>query len=513
MSNSEGSDSGDLASTDLVVRTANRAFYETFQVSHLVTEGRSLFELGNGQWEMPAVRSYLSTLLDETASPNALELTREFERIGERTMLLKAREIQRSGSERLILLSIEDITERQQAEAARDRAMMQAQHARAEAEAASVSKDQFLSIISHELRSPINAILGWSNMLTKTDEPEPEILRKALPSIHRSAQTQSRIINDLLEVSRIVQGKLSLKPMPVNLTDLLASVVETTQPAAESAEVEMVTDLEGSGDYFLLDADRLHQVFGNALSNAIKFTPAGGRIRVSLAYEAQADGTNRQARVLVEDNGAGIPADFLPYIFERFRQANNANTRERGGLGLGLAIVKSFVEAHGGTVEIDSPGEGEGATLTVLLPLTLVTPGSPASPVPSDDDQTLHDLCLLLIEDNSDNLNMMTTTLSLRGATVLSAESVDRAIEWLSSERPIDAIVSDISLPERDGFDLIRWVRSHPLSRINQLPAVAVTGHVTPANTDSLITAGFNQHLAKPIQIETLVSAILAACR
>ena len=506
-----------LDSKDLIVRTANRAFYETFQVSHLATDGRSLFALGKGHWDTPEMRSCLSSLLDKPQDGarriDSLELTREFEHIGVRTMLVKAREIQRSDSERLILLSTEDITERRQTEAERDRAMVQAEAARAEAEAANIGKDQFLSVISHELRSPLNAILGWSSLLTRAGNTKPEMWQKALPSIHRSAQTQSRVIGDLLEVSRIVQGKLSLQTEPVNLNDLLAAVCELTQPTADSAEVEIVSELEANTDYFLLDADRLHQVFGNALSNAIKFTPAGGQIRLSLTYEMSADGVRPQARVLVADNGAGISADFLPYIFDRFRQADSTNIRQYGGLGLGLAIVKSFVEAHGGTVDISSPGEGQGSTLTVLLPLTPVTPGSPASPVLANDSRRLDNLCLLLVEDNLESLEMMQTALTLQGATVLLAESVDRAIKWLTSDRQIDAIVSDISLPERDGFDLIRWVRSHSTKRINQLPAIAVTGHVTPANTDSLLTSGFNQHLVKPVQIETLVNAILAVCR
>ena len=511
---------------DLVVRRANRAFYETFQVSHVLTEGQSLFELDDGQWDLPEVRSHLNTLLANRCPIDPLEIASDFERIGSKTMLLKAREIESNNPDRLILVSIENITERKQAEAERLR-LTQAQAARAEAEAANVGKDQFLSVISHEMRTPLNAILGWSSLLTRTAEPAPDMLRKALGSIHRSAQTQSRIIGDLLEVSRLAHGKVSLKKTPVNLSELLAIVVEMAQPSAAEVEVTITDDIESSSNRFLFDADRLHQAFGNALSNSIKFTSAGGRIQVSLVYESVAAfasenagknrdlgaiATARQARISIADNGIGIAPEFLPHIFDRFRQANSSNTREYGGLGIGLSVVQGFVEAHGGKVEIDSPGKGQGATLTIRLPLVpaALDLDDRVSPSQSSQNGELQGVCLLVVEDDLNSLEMMTTALELHGATVLSAESVTQAIEQLASEPQINLLVSDISLPNRDGFDLIGWVRSHDNAKIRQLPAVAVTGYATSAHTDSLLEAGFAYHLAKPIKIDSLLSAIAA---
>ncbi len=514
----------------LVVRTANRAFYETFQVSQTATEGRSLFQLGNGQWDIPEMRSHLTTLINDPRSRMApLEITHEFEQIGSKTMRLKVREIERPGPDRMILLSIEDITERRQTEAER-LSLLQAQTARAEAEAANIGKDEFLSVISHELRSPLNAILGWSSLLVKMESPAPEVLDKALNSINRSAQNQNRIITDLLEVSRILQNKTTLQLEPINLSGFLKTAVEMAQPSAAEAEVILTAELAPSSDLFRLDPNRLHQVFGNAISNAIKFTPAGGSVQVSLAYHYENDAGSappeglrqpvaQQARITITDSGAGIAPEFLPHVFDRFRQASSTNTRQYGGLGLGLAIVKSFVEAHGGAVEISSPGEDLGATLTILLPLTLAEAAAPRPRLSPSEDQLIRAARLLLIEDDLNSLEMMQTALETRGATVIAVESVARAIEVLTSQSEsldgesstaIDLILSDISLPEQDGFNLIRWVRSHPTPQIRKIPAIAVTGFATRAHTDSILKAGFVYHLTKPIDLDLLVSAILS---
>ncbi|PZO18974.1 MAG: ATPase [Leptolyngbya foveolarum] len=512
----------------LVVCTANRAFHETFQVSEGTAEGRSLFELGNGQWNIPALQSHLTTLIDNPRRRiDPIEITHEFEHIGSKIMRLKVREIEHSGPDRMILLSIEDITERRQAEAQR---LLQAQTARAQAEAANIGKDQFLSVISHELRTPLNAILGWSSLLVKMESPTPDVLHKALNSINRSAKNQNRIISDLLEVSRILQNKTKLQLEPTNLSDFLKTAVEMIQPTAAEAEVTLSAELATSSDFFRLDPSRLHQVFGNAISNAIKFTPAGGSIQVSLVYEDKngeyenagdspeerlRQRATQQARITITDSGAGITPDFLPYVFDRFRQANSTNTRQYGGLGLGLAIVKSFTEEHGGTVEISSPGEDLGATMTILLPLTPAKAASPRPSLSPSEDHLIRTARLLLVEDDLSSLEMMKTALEMRGATVITAESVARAIEILASQNgepstAIDLILSDISMPEQDGFDLIRWVRSHENPQIRQIPAIAVTGFATRAHTDSILKAGFVYHLTKPIDLDLLVSAILS---
>lgn len=337
-----------VLAADLRVKTANQAFYEIFQVFPSETENRLIFELGNGQWNIPELRSRLETLLSGDMPLQNLEIEYSFERVGYKVMLLNAREIVQATDGQMILLSIEDITERKQADMERIQ-LIQEQAARVEAEAANAGKDQFLSVLSHELRTPLNAILGWTSILLRQSEPAPALLNRALTTIERSARAQNQLINDLLDVSRVIQGQLSLRPQAVNLTNLLNAAIEAIQPSAEQKNIQFNSDLASSPRVLNLDPSRIQQVFSNVLSNAVKFTPEEGEIRVSLVYE------DNQARVEVTDTGEGISAEFLPYVFDRFRQTQSSNTRQYGGLGLGLAIVKQMVEAHNGTVQSAAP--------------------------------------------------------------------------------------------------------------------------------------------------------------
>ncbi|MGB3300506.1 MAG: PAS domain-containing protein, partial [Phormidesmis sp.] len=494
-----------VLSESLQVVTANRAFYDVFAASAAETEGRSLFELGKGEWNIPELQTALISQpeqADERTNKQIedLEINQRFEQIGLRTLLLNAREIERSTEDRMILLSIEDITERKQAEAERVQ-LAQARVARQEAEAANASKDEFLSVLSHELRTPMNTISGWTNILLKSPSPDPTLLNRALASIDRSARTQTRIIGDLLEVSRVIQGQLELRQASIDLSDLVNSVVESMLPAAEQANVQLAATIADSPGYFYFDPDRLRQVFSNGLSNAIKFTPPGGQVSTRLTY------THHQGQIQIVDTGQGIAPEFLPHVFDRFRQANSSNTRQYGGLGLGLAIVKTFVEAHQGTVHISSPGIGEGATLTITLPLIEgIPPVDLVRPTPIGED-FLAGLRILVVEDNIDNLEILTMMLEAQGATVIAAISVTEALDKLVGEGIIDLLLSDISLPGEDGFSLIRQIRAD--EEFEGLPAIAITGYAAVSDTDNIFRAGFQHHLTKPVELDDLMAAIV----
>ena len=491
-----------VLTSDLQVKTANRAFYETFQVSIDETEGRSLFELSDGQWNIPVLRAALEELLAQNVPVQDVEIDHSFQRIGRRIMLLNAREIEESPEAveaRTILLSVEDITKRRQAEQERIQ-LAQERAARVEAEATNRSKDEFLSVLSHEMRTPLGVILGWSDLLLKAPS-NPTVLNRALHSIRRSAQAQTRIIEDLLEISRIIQGQISLQQRAVNLTDLVQGVVENTQPAAEESGIQLVATLAAAPEHYLFDPDRLRQVLSNALSNALKFTDQGGQVSVRLSY------TEQQAHLQVIDTGRGIDPEFLPYAFDRFRQANSSNSREYGGLGLGLAIIRVFVEAHEGTVQISSPGAGSGTTLTITLPLTEAD-SVPAAEELLVEDDLLSGLSLLVVEDDADSLEVLTVTLQMQGAVVTTAASVAEAIERLQLDLP-DVLISDIGLPGRDGFELIAWLRSRSPEQSGSLPAIALTGYAADSHTEHILESGFQRHLSKPVNISDLIAAIV----
>ena len=483
----------------LKVMRANQAFYETFQTAADETKGRSLFELSNGQWNIPELRTALTHVLNDSTQIQDFEIERDFKDIGRKTMLLNAREIEQIAEGQLILLAIEDITERKQAEVERVQ-LAEAQAARREAEVANTSKDEFLSVLSHELRTPLNAILGWTRILTSSS-PDPTLLNRALASIDRSARTQTRIIEDLLEVSRIIQGQLELRQAPVDLSELINSVVESMLPAAEKANVQLAATIADSPGYFYFDPDRLRQVFNNGLSNALKFTPPGGQVSTQLTY------LDHQAQVQIVDTGEGIAPEFLPRVFDRFRQANSSNTRQYGGLGLGLSIVKTFVEAHEGTVHISSPGLGAGTTLTVTLPLIEAIPPVETVARLTDGDDLLTGLRILIVEDNIDNLEILTMMLEVQGAIVIPAISVAEAMDKLVEEDVIDLLLSDISLPGEDGFDLIRQIRGS--DEYGELPAIAITGYAAISDTESIFHAGFQHHLTKPVELDELMAAIV----
>ncbi|MEG4029258.1 MULTISPECIES: chemotaxis protein CheB [unclassified Microcoleus] len=341
--------------------TANRCFYETFQVMPIQIEQQSIFELGNRQWNIPKLRSLLEEILAGSEEFKDFEVEDDFEQIGHKIMLLNGRKMPPIGDTQMILLAIEDITEQKQLETERS-LRMQEQAGRVAAESANRVKDEFLSILSHELRTPLNAMIGWAQLLRlkKFDEAKTE---EALKTIERSAKAQNQLIDDILDVSRITTGQFRLNPSEIDLNPLLENAIAVVRLAAEAKNLQVEWRLSPLKTSVLGDPSRLQQVVWNLLSNAIKFTPAGGRIDIALDY------IEGMAQIQVSDTGKGIHPDFLPYVFDRFRQADSSYSRRDSGLGLGLSIVRHLVELHGGTVTATSPGEGQGATFTVRLPL------------------------------------------------------------------------------------------------------------------------------------------------
>ncbi len=395
-----------------------------------------------------------------------------------------------------------DITDRKRAEAEREQLLAQAQAAQTQAEAANRTKDQFLAVLSHELRSPLNPILGWSKLL-QTREFEPAIRQKAIETIERNAKLQSQLIEDLLDISRILNGKLTLESGLVDLEFALRAALETVQLAAEAKAIQIHTVFEPLRIWG--DANRLQQVCWNLLSNAIKFTPSGGSVTLKLEQQAS------QAQITVSDTGKGISASFLPYVFESFRQADGSTTRKFGGLGLGLAIVRQVVELHGGTVRAESLGEGQGSTFIVQLPCQTLAPSShlpnPSCAFSHPDRLPLSAIQVLLVDDDDDSRGFAAFVLEQSGAIVTTAASAREALTAISTFSP-DILVSDIGMPTLDGYELLHQIHSLPTHFTQFLPAIALTAYAGEGNRQQALNAGFQLHLAKPIEPDKLVQAI-----
>ncbi|PZO53775.1 MAG: ATPase [Phormidesmis priestleyi] len=486
---------------DLQVNTANRAFYETFLVSAPATEQVSLFELGNGQWNISPLRSVLEAILTNDHPVQNFEVEHDFEKIGQKILLLNACRLQREDNADMILLAIEDITERKQFETERSQLLAQEQEARQQAETANRAKDEFLSNLSHELRNPLNSILGWSKLLRSRTFDEATVTR-ALETIERGAITQSKLIEDILDVSRITSGNLRLNTRPIDLRLVSQSAIATVQLSAEAKNIQVDCHLNSVS--IVGDSDRLQQVLWNLLSNAIKFTPADGRVEMTL------EAVQGQAQITVTDTGQGISADLLPHIFDRFRQGDSSTTKAKAGLGLGLSIVWHLVERHGGTVQAESPGEGQGSTFTVRLPLRdlsqELTPSSGLDPTGLEEGlsnavPSLAGLRILAVDDEVDTRELFEFVLESYGADVLTVASAREVLSTLS-ENPsrYDVLICDIGMPEDDGYWLIRQVRSLKAEAGGQIPAAALTAYASEAEQQQMIEAGFQTHAAKPIE-------------
>jgi len=407
---------------------------------------------------------------------------------------------------------IADISDRKQVEAELAQLLDREQAARAQAEAINRQKDEFLATLSHELRTPLNAILGWAQML-RTRPYTADSLACGLEAIERQSRVQAQLVEDLLDVSRIIQGKLALKPGWFVMRKTIEVALNSVIFAAQAKSVTVSDEFDPAVSLMWGDAQRLQQVLSNLLTNAVKFTPAGGTVKLHLSAVAVANSPSpNYVQITVSDTGKGISAEFLPYVFDRFRQADGSITRADSGLGLGLAIVRHLVELHGGTVRAESPGEGLGATFTVMLPLkqrrskqSQLRGDSKAAQMPPG---ILAGLKVLVVDDEPDNREFLVVALQQLGATATAAASAAEAIDILQQSPP-DILVSDIGMPVEDGYSLIRKVRSSQSGTAKRLPAVALTAYASEQDRDRAIDAGYDEHLAKPID-PAVFAAILA---
>lgn len=408
---------------------------------------------------------------------------------------------------------IVDISARREAEAERDSLLERERLARAQAEQANRSKDEFLAMVSHELRTPLNAMLGWARMLSSGTLDQAR-QKRGLEVIERNAIAQAQLIEDLLDVSRIVHGKLRIEVASMDFRSVVEAAIDSIRPTVEGKGVLLSATLDPDATPIMGDAHRLQQVVWNLLSNAAKFTPKGGQISVQLRRAGD------QVELVVADSGRGIPASALPYVFERFRQADASITRAFGGLGLGLSIAKHLVELHGGSISAESAGEGEGSRFTLVLGNTKVPAEQPVSRslpaalprnVSTEALPELSGLRILVVDDEPDARELASTILSQSGATVLPASSATHALRLLG-EQPIDVILSDIGMPELDGYELIRRVRqlSTPAGRV---PAAALTAFARTDERRQAMLAGFQLHISKPVEPTELTAAVACLAR
>lgn len=396
-----------------------------------------------------------------------------------------------------------DITARKEAAAEREKLLAREQAAREAAERASRIKDEFLAVVSHELRSPLNPIVGWSQLLKRGLSSEKTKL--ALDTIERNAKLQVQLIGDLLDISKLLSGKLSLNEAPVDLSAIVPNALETVQQDAEAKSIRIETDL--SACPVVGDAVRLQQVVWNLLTNAVKFTPEGGRVTVRLFAEANSAADAAEAVIKVIDTGKGISGEFLPYVFEHFRQENYATTRQFGGLGLGLAIVQQIVEMHSGTVAVDSSGEGRGATFTVRLPLVpMLNAPLPAVSIPNEGD--LSGVRILLVEDDPDSQEISLFALELANATVIAVASGSAALEAFDTGGVPDILISDVGMPDMDGYELISRIRQRLQAEGRDVRAIALTAYAGEGDEQRALDAGFQRYLTKPVDPDRLIRIV-----
>jgi PAS domain S-box-containing protein len=396
----------------------------------------------------------------------------------------------------LVASAIRDISDRKIAEAERARLLRE----RAAHVETNRIKDEFLATLSHELRTPLNAILGWAAMVL--DAPlEPGRVRQALATIQRNARAQAQLVEDLLDVSRVITGKLRLELAPVDLAAVVDAAADVVRPSAQARGTALEVVAEQRPILILGDADRLQQAVWNLLTNAVKFTPEGGRIEARLRAE------DAVATVTVRDTGRGIDPTFLPHVFDRFRQEDSSTTRAHGGLGLGLALVKSIVQAHGGTVHATSAGAGMGSTFRFEVPINAPSERRQATRLSDETVADLGGVRVLVVDDAPDERELFCEILSRAGAVVETAESTASALRAVDRMRP-DVIVSDIAMPDEDGYILIRKLRAHGDPRIAATPAVAVTAHARTEDRQNAIAAGFQRYVSKPVQPKHLVRAV-----
>jgi signal transduction histidine kinase/ActR/RegA family two-component response regulator len=402
----------------------------------------------------------------------------------------------------------QDITERRRAAEEREQLLQSEQAARAELERAGRMKDEFLATLSHELRTPLNAILGWSQLLRQ--DHDPATVEEGLEVIERNARVQVQLIEDLLDMSRIISGKVRLNVQPTDPNAFIRAAIETVRPSARARGIQLESLFDPRVGLIAGDANRMQQVVWNLLSNAIKFTPSGGKVSVALRRRES------NIEIAVSDTGQGIPADFLPHVFERFRQADSSSTRPHGGLGLGLAIVKQIMELHGGTITAASEGAGRGSVFTATLPVLAMDRDAsnddskkPAAAFgkPAFKEKVLDGMTVLVVDDEMDARGLTQRVLEECGAHVVTAASAVDAIDKLSAIKP-DVLVSDIGMPEVDGYELLRRVRALGGSHGGDVPAIALTAFARSEDRARALLAGYRVHVSKPVHPHELVATV-----
>jgi len=394
------------------------------------------------------------------------------------------------------------ISELQRSEEARGQLLVRAERARAEAEAANRIKDEFLATLSHELRTPLTSLLGWSSVLREARRDE-KVLSQGLDAIDRNARVQAQLIDDLLDVSRIVSGKLNLDVRPLDISSVTRAAINVVRPAADAKNITLDYWAEPGLGAISADSARLHQIVWNLLSNAVKFTPQGGKITIRIEQERS------HAKLTVRDTGQGIDPEFLPRVFDRFRQADSSTTRSFGGLGLGLAIVRHLVELHGGTVSAESEGTGKGATFFATFPLLTdrAAPIGQGAELSATEVRSLDGLRVLLVDDEAEAREIISTVIGRTGAEVKACISASEALIKLAEWRP-DVILSDIAMPEEDGYSFIGKVRSLPREKGGDTPAAALSAYARDEDRLQALAAGYQMHIAKPIGASQLVTMV-----
>ena len=414
-------------------------------------------------------------------------------------------------SHQVIQCNIRDITDRKRAEKERTLLLAAAQSARAEADSANGVKDEFLATLSHELRTPLTSILGWSHLLT-TGQLDKQQTARAIETIARNARAQERLIDELLDISRIMTGKLSLDLRAVKLAPLIQAVVDDVRPAADARSINLKAAFDSSMGPIFGDPDRLQQIVWNLLTNAIKFTPQGGDVQVRL------ERNDSHALITVRDSGQGIATELLPHVFERFRQADSSNTRSNGGLGLGLSIVRQLVELHRGTVTAESCGENAGTTFRVMLPLSSLheVANAPEKTEPKNErnspttaQHSLSGLRVLVVDDERDTRELVALMLTTCGAQVVSAGSATEALDQMERQR-FDLLISDIGMPEMNGYDLISRIRQLGEEHGGRTPAVALTAYAGIDDRKRALAAGYEMHIPKPFVGAELITAAIS---
>jgi len=396
----------------------------------------------------------------------------------------------------------------------RERLLESERAARSEAERLSHIKDEFLATLSHELRTPLNAIQGWATVLRQGKVSEAD-RAKGLETIERNVRVQAQLVNDLLDMSRIVVGKIHLEVQALYLHEVIEAAIQSIQPSADAKQIRIRTLLDTRIGKVRGDPNRLQQVLWNLLSNAVKFTPTGGFVQVVL------ERVNSHVEIMVEDSGVGIPPEFLPYVFDRFRQAAPSMTRRHGGLGLGLSIVKSLVELHGGSVRVKSPGENQGATFVISLPISMVPTQDEPTAAQHPSSQTscdplelpsLDGIKILIVDDDADSLALAARILEGHNAETVPIRSAVEALNLLRNQS-FDIVLSDIGMPDLDGYSFIRKVRELDGARRTPIPAIAITAFARAEDRQRSLLAGFQMHISKPIEAAELIAGIASLLR